>query len=59
VFEPFFTTKQEGLGIGLSISRSIVRAQGGRFWAGNAEGGGAIFQCALPAAQQTAAADAR
>jgi len=59
VFEPFFTTKQEGLGMGLSISRSIAEAHGGRIWAENAEGGGAIFQCVLPSAEQTAAAAAR
>jgi C4-dicarboxylate-specific signal transduction histidine kinase len=56
VFEPFFTTKQAGLGMGLSISRSIVQAHGGRIWVENAEGGGAIFRCVLPAAQQRAAA---
>jgi C4-dicarboxylate-specific signal transduction histidine kinase len=52
VFEPFFTTKPEGLGMGLSISRSIVQTHGGRIWAENAVGGGAIFRCVLPAAQQ-------
>jgi PAS domain S-box-containing protein len=56
VFEPFFTTKREGLGMGLSISRSIVQAHGGRVWAENSAEGGAIFRCVLPAAQQTAAA---
>jgi PAS domain S-box-containing protein len=56
VFEPFFTTKPEGLGMGLSISRSIVRAYGGRIWAENSASGGAIFRCVLPAAQGTAAA---
>jgi two-component system sensor kinase FixL len=56
VFEPFFTTKPAGLGMGLSISRSIVLAHGGRLWAENSADGGAMFRCVLPAAQQTAAA---
>jgi len=56
VFEPFFSTKQEGLGMGLSISRSIVHAHGGQIWAESRAGGGAIFHCLLPAAQQAAAA---
>ena len=55
VFEPFFTTKREGLGMGLSISLSIVQAHGGRIWAEKADGG-AMFRCVLPAALQTAAA---
>jgi signal transduction histidine kinase len=59
VFEPFFTTKREGLGMGLSISRSIVQTHGGRIWAENSATGGAIFRCVLPVAQQTAAATAR
>jgi signal transduction histidine kinase len=56
VFEPFFTTKQGGLGMGLSISRSIVQAHGGRIWAENSPGRGAIFRCVLPVAQQATAA---
>jgi signal transduction histidine kinase len=59
VFEPFFTTKQEGLGMGLSISRTIVQAQGGRIWAENRPGSGAIFRCVLPMAQQVTAASVR
>ena len=59
VFEPFFSTKREGLGMGLSISRSIVQAHGGKIWAENAVGGGAIFRCVLPAPQQTVASTVR
>jgi len=56
VFEPFFSTKREGLGMGLSISRSIVDVHGGRIWAENTVGGGAIFRCLLPEAKRTVAA---
>jgi PAS domain S-box-containing protein len=57
LFEPFFSTKREGLGMGLSISSSIVRAHGGRIWAERSVGRGAIFHCVLPVAQQAAAAN--
>jgi signal transduction histidine kinase len=57
VFEPFFTTKPEGLGMGLSISRSIVQAYGGRIWAENSARGSAVFRCVLPSTQGTPAAD--
>ena len=51
VFEAFYTTKAEGLGIGLSISRSIVEAHGGRLWAAANEPYGAVFRFSLPVAE--------
>jgi two-component system, LuxR family, sensor kinase FixL len=48
VFEPYHTTKAQGLGLGLSLSRSIIRAHGGRLWAENHATGGATFHFAIP-----------
>jgi signal transduction histidine kinase len=48
IFDAFWTTKASGLGIGLAISQSIVVAHGGRLTAGNADGGGAVFDVLLP-----------
>ena len=48
VFEAFYTTKPDGIGIGLSISRSIVEAHGGRLWSSASEPHGAVFRLTLP-----------
>jgi C4-dicarboxylate-specific signal transduction histidine kinase len=49
VFEAFHTTKPDGLGLGLSICRSIIEAHGGRLWATSCEPQGALFQFTIPA----------
>jgi signal transduction histidine kinase len=51
VFEHFFTTKTSGVGMGLSICRSIINAHGGQMWASANEPRGAVFQFTLPATQ--------
>lgn len=48
IFDPFFSTKSQGIGMGLSISRSIVESHGGRLWAEPRRKDGAVFQFTLP-----------
>ena len=48
LFEPFAISKADGMGIGLSISRSIIEAHDGKMWAKSKPGGGAVFSFVLP-----------
>ena len=52
IFEPFYSTKGGGLGVGLSISRAIVEAHGGRLSLAPNKGGGCVFQFTLPVASE-------
>jgi C4-dicarboxylate-specific signal transduction histidine kinase len=52
VFDAFFTTKPTGLGVGLSISKSIIESHGGRLWVDSELGRGAAFHFSVPAAQE-------
>jgi two-component system sensor kinase FixL len=51
LFQPFVTTKKEGMGIGLSVCRTIVEAHGGRLWTEAAPAGGTVFHFTVPIAE--------
>jgi signal transduction histidine kinase len=53
LFEAFYSTKESGMGIGLSVSRSIVESHHGRLWATRHEGPGATFSLSLPCAAES------
>ncbi|MDQ0465979.1 two-component system sensor kinase FixL [Caulobacter ginsengisoli] len=58
LFQPFVTSKDQGMGVGLSISRTIIEAHGGKIWAEPAEGGGTVFSFTLRTGQPEMVDDA-
>ncbi|HJR57244.1 MAG TPA: PAS domain S-box protein [Rhizomicrobium sp.] len=59
LFQPFVTSKKTGMGVGLSISRTIVEAHGGRLWATPRSGGGTVFHLTLRSAENEGLTDER
>jgi two-component system sensor kinase FixL len=59
LFQPFVTSKPQGMGVGLSISRTIIEAHGGRIWAEPNDNGGVTFHFTLRRIDKTEAADVR
>jgi two-component system sensor kinase FixL len=58
LFQPFFTTKPKGMGVGLSISRTIIEEHGGKIWTEPNPEGGTIFRITLPSVAQEESTDA-
>ena len=54
IFDAFYTTKKQGTGLGLSIARTIIETYGGKIWAENRLGGGAMFCFTVPLSQMAA-----
>jgi two-component system sensor kinase FixL len=57
LFQPFITTKPTGMGVGLSISRAIIEAHGGRIWVEAGESGGAVFRFTVERAEREGLSD--
>jgi signal transduction histidine kinase len=57
LFDAFYTTKGDGMGIGLSLSRSIIESHGGKFWAEPNDGPGATFAFLIPRLAEGATVD--